>query len=131
MSVAGGGGGTWNMERWKDEVVDGRGIKSGRMIIITGHWGCARVEGCIVSRRGQRWQAPRFQRGVRPYNWIGISHTMGTGNLMESDGARVATPWTPPPRPPSRFVEQRVRASLLPQNMVLPPFKFPHSTYNY
>lgn len=29
-------------------------LGAGTMIIITGHWGCARVEGCIVSRRGHR-----------------------------------------------------------------------------
>lgn len=38
--------------------------RTAAMIIITGHWGCARVEGCIVSGRGHRWQAPRFQRGA-------------------------------------------------------------------
>lgn len=67
--------------------------RTAAMIIITGHWGCARVEGCIVSGRGHRWQAPRFQRG-RPYNRIGIS--LCHRNLMESDGARTATSWSPP-----------------------------------
>lgn len=42
----------------------GRRWRTAAMIIITGHWGCARVEGCIVSGRGHRWQAPRFQRGA-------------------------------------------------------------------
>lgn len=86
--------------------------RSGTMIIITGHWGCVRVEGCIASRRGHRWQAPRFQRGVRgrPYNWIGIS--LCHGNLMESDGARTAAPLVATLHERSnRFVVQRAPAA--------------------